>query len=520
MDTEDHAAQPVVQTDVVETSVMDDEAAIEEAKRLKGRELDDALYAALLSRAHSDQARALVDTVVTMVAERELAAGIRTNKRDKKHTALRTAVERLLADLLQAQASETNKGYVFRSLRPEAFTGQAVSYRTFKSLVDVMLTLGFLEEYKGFQGWSDGFGVAVPWIRKATRYRATEALLSIFHQHSVKAADFHQHFLIPLPENPLRLRAASRRNQYGEKRQGRLMRFERTALTTKLEQELKDLNKFLDGFELRGGIHRGYTRVFNNGDHPKFDWNMGGRLYSYGEFNYQQLDRTQRLRMTINDEPVCEIDIRASYLTIFHALYDEPFDPINDPYDVAGLGPEARDVVKKWITASFGNNAPIIKWPKEHVAEYREKTGKTLGKCYPASKVGEKVMQAFPLLRRIGEVNDGRERGWAELMYIESQAMLSTMIGLMRSRRMPSWAVHDSLIVPVSSWHEATIALAHWYERFVNAWPVLVPHFPEGHEVPTFKQNQTTIGSGYITLSNEPEAKAYDPDDPLDARNF
>jgi hypothetical protein len=363
MNTESQPPQMGAETVVVETSVTDDEAA-----RKRAREFDDALYAALLSRAHSDQARTLVDHVVAMVAAHELVAGIRTNKRDKKHTALRTAVERFLADLLQAQASDTNKGYVYRQLRPEAFTGQAVSYRTFKSLVDAMLTLGLLEEYKGFQGWTDGFGVSVPWIRKATRYRATEALLGIFHQHSVKADDFHQHFLIPLPENPLRLRAASGRNQYGEKRQGRLMRFERTTLTMKLEQELKDLNKFLDCFELQGGIHRGYTRGFNNGDHPKFDWNMGGRLYSYGEFNYQQLDRAQRLRMTINSEPVCEIDIRASYLTIFHALYDEPFDPTNDPYDVAGLGPEARDVVKKWITASFGNNAPIAKWPKEHVA--------------------------------------------------------------------------------------------------------------------------------------------------------
>jgi hypothetical protein len=261
-------------------------------------------------------------------------------------------------------------------------------------------------------------------------------------------------------------------------------------------------------------------RVFNNGDHPKFDWNMGGRLYSYGEFNYQQLDRTDRLRMTINDEPVCEIDIRASYLTIFHALYDEPFDPTNDPYDVAGLGPETRDVVKMWITASFGNNAPITKWPKELVAKHREKTGEKLGKCYPASKVGESVIQAFPLLRRIGEVVDGRERGWAELMYIESQAVLATMIGLMRSGRMPSFAVHDSLIVPVSSWHEAMISLAHWYRRFVNAWPVLILHFPEGHEVPTFKQNQTTIRSGYTTLSNNPDFPAYSVDDPNNPLNF
>ena len=90
--------------------------------------------------------------------------------------------------------------------------------------------------------------------------------------------------------------------------------------------------------------------------------------------------------MTINGEEVCEIDIRASYLTIFHALYGEPFDATNDPYDVPGLGPEARDVVKMWVTASFGNNAPIEKWPRELVAKYRERTGQSLGKRYPASK--------------------------------------------------------------------------------------------------------------------------------------
>ena len=494
---------------------------VDEAKRLRGRQLDDALYAALLSRSHSDQARALVDTLTSLVTEHELAASTRTNKRDKKKLALRLTVERFLADLLQAHASDTNKGYVYRPLRPEGFTGQAVSYRTFKSLVETMLTLGLLESHKGFQMWDAPFGGALIAVRqKATRFRATQQLLDIFEQHGVHAADFHQHFLIPLPENPLRLHAASRRNDYGTKISGRPKRFEHTPVTMKLEQEVKDLNKFIDGFELRGGIHRGYIRVFNNGDHPKFNWNMGGRLYSYGEFNYQQLDRTQRLRMTINDEPVCEIDIRASYLTIFHALYDEPFDPTNDPYDVTGLGPEARDVVKMWITASFGKNGPITKWPKELVAKHREKTGNTLGKRYPAPKVGERVMQAFPLLHRIGEMVDGRERGWAELMYIESQAVLSTVIALMRSRRMPSLAVHDSLIVPVSSWHEATIALAHWYERFVNAWPVLVPHFPEGCEVPTFKHNQTTIRSGYTTLSNDPEVPTYSDDDPLNPLNF
>jgi hypothetical protein len=84
MNTESYSPQAGTETVFAEKSGNDDEAA-----RKRAREFDAALYAALLSRAHSDQARALVDTVVTMVAEHELAAGLRTNKRDKKHTALR-----------------------------------------------------------------------------------------------------------------------------------------------------------------------------------------------------------------------------------------------------------------------------------------------------------------------------------------------------------------------------------------------------------------------------------------------
>jgi hypothetical protein len=280
-------------------------------KRQNPRELDDARYAALDCRAHSEQARALVTTVTNLVAEQELTSGARTNKRKKKQIDLGSAIERLLADLLLAQTTEKAKGYVYRSMRPEGFTEGDIGYRTFRRVVAELQKLGLIENHKGFQVWGE-FG---PYIRKATRFRATKKLLDLCTRHGVRVADFHQHFLIPLPEHPLQLRAASRRNQYGDKIRGRPIKFETTPLTGRLENEVKELNTFFDGVELHGGTHRGYLRVFNNGDHPNFDWNMGGRLYSHNEGNYQQMERADRLRMTINGEPVCEIDIRASYPT-------------------------------------------------------------------------------------------------------------------------------------------------------------------------------------------------------------
>jgi hypothetical protein len=448
------------------------------------RELDDARYAALDCRAHSDQARALVAAVTDRVAAHELTAGTRTNKRKKKQTALSSAVERLLADLLLAQASEKAKGYVYRPTRPEGFTESNVGYRVFKALVDALVDLGLLEKHKGYQGWDEPFGARVVVRRKATRFRATQKLLDICAQHGVLVEDFHDHFLIPLPEHPLQLRRSSKRTEYGKKIPGKPMRYKPTEATENVERSLKELNRFLDQFELRGGIHRGYIRVFNNGDHPKFNWNMGGRLYSYGEKNYQQMEKIDRLRMTINGQRVCEIDIRASYLSIFHALYGEDFDATDDPYVLPGLGEEARDVVKMWITASFGNNAPITKWPRPLVAKYRENTGKTLGKRYAASKVKDKVMQAFPLLARLGEIVNGIERGWAELMYLESRAMFWTMMDL-ANEGIPSLAVHDSIIVPYLKWHEATRVLTKHYQQCTNATPVLITNYQKAfREIP------------------------------------
>ena len=58
--------------------------------------------------------------------------------------------------------------------------------------------------------------------------------------------------------------------------------------------------------------------------------------------------RDARLRMTINGKPVCEIDVRASYLTILHARHNVPFEVSeeHDPYDIPGL---SRFAVKSWV---------------------------------------------------------------------------------------------------------------------------------------------------------------------------
>jgi hypothetical protein len=293
--------------------------------------------------------------------------------------------------------------------------------------------------------------------------------MDVMAAHGITMDNIGDHFIIALTKKPLQLRAKATRNEWFEKVRGKPMKFEENTWTTFREDQVRRLNEFFDRFELRGGTHRGYIRVFNMGDQPGFDWDKGGRLYSQGDGNYQQLPKHERLAMTIDGEPVCEIDIRASYMTIYHAKYRAPFDPRNDPYDIPGLD---RDIVKIWIVTTFGNNAPVEKWPREISARYKEEHGKPLGKVVRAKDVYEKVVEAFPMMDLWG----AHDLTWADLMYTESEAVIRTMLDLMQHHSVPSLSVHDSLIVPASQESLATRILGENYLLEAKVRPVLVAH--------------------------------------------
>ena len=217
------------------------------------------------------------------------------------------------------------------------------------------------------------------------------------------------------------------------------MSYEKTEHTRKLEERVRKFDEFISNHKIDGGMHLGFHRIFNEGDVPGFDWNRGGRLYSVGESSYQLLDKQTRLRMTIDDEAVAELDIRASYLTILYGLCGRSGELPADPYAIPDL---PREVVKKWLVATLGRNQHIKRWPTDLIADYEEETGENLRK-YPVRIVRERVLEQLPLLRQWGEL----EVGWGTLMYIESEAIIRTMEELM-DEGIVSLPVHDSLNCP------------------------------------------------------------------------
>src|SRR5690606_23928169 len=101
-------------------------------------------------------------------------------------------------------------------------------------------------------------------------------------------------------------------------------------------------------------------RIFAHGDDPQHGWRQGGRLYAVGASPYQTVKREQRSGITINGKATCELDIRASHLTILAGLGHVPRFH-DDPYVIADL---PRPVVKRWVNMTLSHGKRHARWPK------------------------------------------------------------------------------------------------------------------------------------------------------------
>jgi hypothetical protein len=392
-----------------------------------------------------------------------------STKKYKPGPGVEYAVGAFLADLLAAQSDDRRSKWVFRSLHAKRFTGGPVGHKVFKRVLEALKNLGLVEHAVGvMQFINSAFGNTLI-DRRAARFTATPALLELTAKHRVPLQSVGTHFTFKyeLPKDPLEKRTTKLTHNYASGKVGGYpMAFDHTETSKELEADVRELNEFLERQHIEGGDHQGYVRIFQNGDDPSFNWDYGGRLYSQpGDKNYQILSKKKRLKMRINGLALAEIDIRASYLTIFHAMHGAQLDLNSDPYLLPGFGEAGRDVVKSWMVATFGSAKPISQWPTALLTQYKADNHKDLDrKIYSAKLVREKVLARHPLMARWGTPFNGRTLTWGDLMFHESVAMVAAMTELMRDHGIPSLVIHDSLLVPRSAISTAAAALkAHFF---------------------------------------------------------
>ena len=435
---------------------------IEERSEQESRELRVARFMCLDYQAVSDQGRQACKQLSKLITladpERQY------ERRGKKLLKFEQAVASTITDLVLGLCREKSD-WSYRTLSPSTFTQCEVSHRHFIAVIRGMRALGYIKSLTGFYNRPKQPGDIPQGFNWATRFRPTSVLLNRLSYFGVTPQNLKEHFTRKIPLKPLVLRLPKQRIGTTEI-PGKEIRFKTTEVTKALENDIGELNKFLSGIELIGGKHAGFRRIFNQGRQENYQWNKGGRLCDNGEPSYQSLPKQDRGKMILDGEPVIELDIRASHLSIFYAQNNLELDPTKDPYSINTV---PRDIVKFWINRSFGGGKFHRSWNPEFRSKFAPKYGSDVNKDFPIKEVRRLVLAEHPALETI----TSRKITCFDLMYLESEAILGTMLELKRLHSAPSLCVYDSIIVKRSDRRIAEAALKNNFQKTCGFVPII-----------------------------------------------
>ena len=401
-------------------------------------ELKNARYIDFCIYPASNVALAICNMTIDQITHHEKRSRARKAK-DKAN--FESAVSLIVGDLLMA-ATREDGGWAYRSVSKKSFTDSHVKGDTFNSITRSLEQLDLIERVKG-GNLKNPFAIAKasefrPGL--ATRFRITKEFIDLCASCGLTLRVAQKHFKKRPSLQKVRLKEKSFRFK-DHKMRGRTMRFDETDQTRSIKHRLYETNAFLLEQDYQGMEFFGLHRIFNEGDDPDFDWNLGGRLYDVSDGSYQMFKKAKRAEIKINGERVVELDINASYLRILHSLRGFELPKSRDIYSIRGID---RQIVKAWISVTLGHTGFHRGWPKK-TSEALRKAGILLSRdiSYPSFK--PKVLARFPVL------NDWPDCGirWSHLMYEEAEAMMAAMETL-RYEGVPALPVHDSLIVPKS----------------------------------------------------------------------
>ncbi len=227
-----------------------------------------------------------------------------------------------------------------------------------------------------------------------------------------------------------------------------------------MQHHVKRLNDHVARASFTGCVFPVFQRKFSG------DIRLGGRLYATGGSDTcQNMKRAARAAMRINGEPVAEVDVKASQLSIFLALTCNGAPIPADPYILPDL---PREAVKAFCVQSFGAGQLMKQWGDDTEPALRAIAARTMRAAllaaYPAMA---DIPAILPADLRENPPPEGIE--WAagqHLAYLESVA-LAAALDYAIARGVVALPLHDALLVPESGRVTAENALRGAY--FIHA---------------------------------------------------
>lgn len=421
---------------------------------------DEANYMPLLggpksSIATEAVARILTETIIPAMPKAPRPSSI------EKH---RTALGALVSDLLRFHAMGTGSKH---AMSPAHFSSRELGFgRTmFVPIKDALEAHGLIDFRNGWNHTGPGFaaGSVVRSGGDVAFFRPTPLLLERLGTSAAEPWSDHWRagkLKVPQEVPRLVLRAAK---LPGEAR-GRELSFDpQGVLPALLLNDLMEANEYLASKAIDGIAFGGLRRIFNDGDIEGQRWKRGGRFYSLpGSEMYEMMDgEVRRSLIRFDGEPVAEVDISASHLTILYGVHGLPFDATKeDPYEVPNI---RRAAVKGFVTTVLGRGAAEGNtWSQKARDDYETAhRGRNLTTDYRFSDVRAAVVRKHSFIHELSE----DEVDTLNLQCHESDILRIAMASLRRNEDIPSLPVHDSLIVPASKVEEtkAELTRAFWF---------------------------------------------------------
>ena len=385
------------------------------------------------------------DLFTTLMLDRSSSRTARPKDIETKTAALHQIVSSLIVDLKMTEGR-----YCSRTIKRSSFTGEDFGRDVFDVVIQRLEEYGYIKFERGKrQAYSKGF---------LSKVHLKRPLVRLFKEAGVTPDNILTHFTKRTRHSvePIHMVEAKTASKWvnDDKVSGDDVDFSKLKKHQECQRQvsiMQELNAFLYKHDLQGPHNtsfNGLKRQFNNYTLNDYLFDQGGRLYcQLPHNNYQSLSGHERSLITVDGEAVVEMDIHACALSITHALFKIPLPDRSDLYHLEGV---ERDVVKSWINLSLTNGRPLERWPETVIENF--KSNKT--KYKEASFYRSSLLKLYPFINDLKQQNIG----WARLQFEESEIILRTMQELMK-KGIPSYPVHDSIIVPETSSEEAMCCL-------------------------------------------------------------
>jgi hypothetical protein len=223
------------------------------------------------------------------------------------------------------------------------------------------------------------------------------------------------------------------------------------------EERVKSIVSYLSDYPLHlGGTEfRSLWRIFNNGS-----LELGGRLYA----GYSGLPKGLRSSATIDGEPICQVDIKASYLCVRAGMSGASFEEGSDPYQlvpwVDSSHDRTREMAKQLISALISCGGDKRSFPKGMRGEFSD----IISKKETIKDYRDPIHEVFPFL--LEEV-DG-----LAVMYQESEIMMAVLERCVKAD-LPAWPLHDCLFVRESDHLKAVSFIKDVFSTMLGFRPTM-----------------------------------------------